>query len=1420
MRSVFYHGLDDPYIQKEVSNIKEADQSLKSFLVEAIAAEGRAVHYKETINRSHALENASLLTTSLSSAPTVSRFDSSTAGNTNKRGKGRGKHSYENANQSSSSSVPKAHSNNFSHHQSSNKQYNSKHSNSNQHQSSNFKKNNGNNSNGAKPKITCYYCKKVGHKEEDCRKKARDLAATSSNTASVVFPKLEGKLNESTVQNNAYLFKKVEISGSAACNKASPMKESGESTVEVEKSAYLEELLVKVDELVNLYMKLEPYEAAMVESLVEGALSLANTATDLHKGKFLSLDELKGVCKDVEIVCELLRPDLSSISELTEVSAQPTATVLSKEKCAINALPPSVPDIFQPIITAAMIVEEKYICEFEIDTDASHTVVSPEVYQKAYLVARDKPEKGPKTPMKLADGSHSQKTSFRTYLSLARADNPKNVKTFEVMVLEGPSVILGRTAIKYFWPKIYNDLLAAAGSTHKAASLIPAHPKEVLDSMLASVQVKSESTAIVASTVTDDEATDTPSTEVTDDYTQEEGERKCLQIASEFPTLFDGKLGKFKGVKAKIHLKEGHEKYLKVMPPAKVPYGIEPEFNIKLKELMETHIPVDGIKLKCASQLVPVMRHRDKSKLRLCVNYKSTLNDHIEDEPYMFPTCNEQLGKLRGEMYTVLDCKGAFGQIEVDTEAGELLTIATPEGYAQPTRLPFGIKTAPKIFQSNMDKLIHGMDGKSPIPNTACIVDDICVTGLTPQDHFNNLRELLSRLDSSGLKLNAEKCKFYQHEVKFLGKIIDKNGQRVDPNTVAAIVNMPSPKDKNTLRSFLGHMSYVGKHISNLRTARAPLDVLLKEDVKFVWKDEQRQAFEKCKKMASSTNTLAHYDDKLPLVLTTDASPVGLGACLSHKVEENGKVVLKPLHYASCSLKASEKNYAQVDREGLAVFWATKYFRQFLQCRSFELHTDCSALKRIFGPKNDLGGCASSRLNRWAAALSGFDFQVIHIKGTSNRVCDSLSRLPSPATDSYECSTMSVCSYAACLAELPLESDTPVSISSILGSPTMDPWNVLPVTVKDVAKATRDDRVYGKLLNAVRTGNANLKDVDLKPFVSMINDFHIEQDVLFYGARIIVPTVLQTRLLEELHETHMGSVKMKETSRKYFWWPKISSHIDNIVKNCLGCAKYKRKPTDNISCPWPFARQPMERVHIDYCDYKGKQILVMIDSYTKYIWAKNMNANTTSSNTLVTLFEWFGECSGFPKTLVSDNGTQFTSQEFADHMKIWGIKHLFSPPYHPASNGLAEKAVHIIKDKLKKMEAPVQPLHLKAYIADVLRVYRGTVHSSTCETPYDLMKTAVSPSLFPQLQVKHRDIVGPDRKRAKSFEVGNHVLVYDKLTKTNSLGIIKEIKSKNSYIVDINGVLKHVSGDDMSHTVITDDSEPINDKILRSGRHY
>ncbi|CAL4108230.1 unnamed protein product, partial [Meganyctiphanes norvegica] len=96
----------------------------------------------------------------------------------------------------------------------------------------------------------------------------------------------------------------------------------------------------------------------------------------------------------------------------------------------------------------------------------------------------------------------------------------------------------------------------------------------------------------------------------------------------------------------------------------------------------------------------------------------------------------------------------------------------------------------------------------------------------------------------------------------------------------------------------------------------------------------------------------------------------------------------------SASLKDAQRNYAQVDREGLGVFWGINNFRQYLLCSDFELHTDCSALVKIFGPKNNLQGCAAGRLSRWATSLMEYSFTVKHIKGSSNNTADSLSRLP------------------------------------------------------------------------------------------------------------------------------------------------------------------------------------------------------------------------------------------------------------------------------------------------------------------------------------------------------------------------------------------------------------------------------------------
>ena len=119
-----------------------------------------------------------------------------------------------------------------------------------------------------------------------------------------------------------------------------------------------------------------------------------------------------------------------------------------------------------------------------------------------------------------------------------------------------------------------------------------------------------------------------------------------------------------------------------------------------------------------ASQVVPVCEFKDGKKVlkRLAINYKSTVNDHLQDIPHVSTTCNEQLDKLKGEFRLCIDLKGAFKQISVTPGFSQkILAIVTPRGYAVPTRMQFGIKTAPSIWNSNMQRLIHGMGARGPV---------------------------------------------------------------------------------------------------------------------------------------------------------------------------------------------------------------------------------------------------------------------------------------------------------------------------------------------------------------------------------------------------------------------------------------------------------------------------------------------------------------------------------------------------------------------------------------------------------------------------------------------------------------------------------------------------------------------------------
>ena len=259
------------------------------------------------------------------------------------------------------------------------------------------------------------------------------------------------------------------------------------------------------------------------------------------------------------------------------------------------------------------------------------------------------------------------------------------------------------------------------------------------------------------------------------------------------------------------------------------------------------------------------------------------------------------------------------------------MTVNTHRGLYRYTRLPFGIASAPAMFQKVMDTILQD------IPNVICYIDDILVTGSDDQSHLRNLAEVFARLERHGIRMKKGKCYFMRNSVEYLGHRIDATGLHALPDKLEAIQNTPEPTNVPELRSFLGLLNYYGRFIPNLSTIIHPLNSLLQHNARWQWAEGCRKAFLQAKETLTSSHLLVHYDPAQPLRLAADASAYGIGAVISHVMKDGTE---RPIAYASRTLSPTERNYAQLEKEALALIFGIKKFHQYLFGRHFTLITD------------------------------------------------------------------------------------------------------------------------------------------------------------------------------------------------------------------------------------------------------------------------------------------------------------------------------------------------------------------------------------------------------------------------------------------------------------------------------------------------
>ena len=517
-----------------------------------------------------------------------------------------------------------------------------------------------------------------------------------------------------------------------------------------------------------------------------------------------------------------------------------------------------------------------------------------------------------------------------------------------------------------------------------------------------------------------------------------------------------------------------------------------------------------------------------------------------------------------------------------------------------------------------------------------------------------------------------------------MGHILTSTGLKPDQAKVEAITNMPKPKDIEGVQRLNGFINYLAKFLPKLSEVMEPIRRLTRKDTQWQWATEQDKAFQDVQKLVTEAPVLSYYDPSNELTIQCDASQSGLGAALL----QNGR----PIEYASRALTETETRYAQIEKEMLAIVFSLERFNQYTFGRHVNVESDHKPLETIL--QKPLVR-APRRLQSMMMRLQKYDFTVHYERGTNMHLADMLSR-----------------------AYLPFQGKEEDDIESV------NMVQYLPISDKrlnEIREETRKDQSLRTLSETILLGwPDDKKDAPAltHPYFSMRDELTVQDGLIFKGNAVVIPRNLRGAMKAKIHSSHLGIEACLRRARECLYWPAMSAEIKEYISACEICRELDTtSQAKETLMSHEVPSRPWEKIATD---------IVTIDYFSNF-WEVDRLPNTKAITTILKLKSHFARY-GIPDQVMSDNGPQFSSKEFADFARSWDFEHLTSSPGHSKSNGKAESGVKTAKRILRKsIKAGTDP---NLAILD----YRNTPTQGMTSSPAQRLMSRRTKTLLPTTQ--------------------------------------------------------------------------------------